>query len=176
MKDFKFLQTNKIPVLNMDWYNNYVPYVPQQGRPHNISVRHWNLLPQDIRNNNSTDEMLIYIQGWETPRNRVVMNPYLGNFRLGNIWTRGWHDRQRRNSPRQAESDNRQIHSFYIGIHNTQLRLEYHGDMDIDSVDAMIWDLKNRYRNYVSINQQVIGFMQNFLNEHLQGTSILRFA
>jgi hypothetical protein len=69
-----------------------------------------------------------------------------------------------------------QTHEFCAGVHNTQLILHYEGDMDIESVRAMTWDLTNRYTNYVSINEHVIGFMENYLNEHLSGTSTIRLA
>ena len=69
-----------------------------------------------------------------------------------------------------------QTHGFCVGIYSTQLILHYEGDMDIESVRAMTWDLQFRYANYVSINQQIIGFMEDFLNEHLSGTSTIRLA
>ena len=65
---------------------------------------------------------------------------------------------------------------FYVGVHNTQLVLIYDGDMDELSVRAMVDELKYRYRNYVAINEQVIGFMEDFLNEHLDGISTIRLA
>jgi hypothetical protein len=65
---------------------------------------------------------------------------------------------------------------FYVGVQNTQLELIYDGDMDELSVRAMVDELKYRYANYVSINEQVIGFMEDFLNEHLDGTSTIRYA
>ena len=64
---------------------------------------------------------------------------------------------------------------FYVGAQNTQLELIYDGDMDELSVRAMIDELKYRYRNYIC-NEQVIGFMEDFLNEHLDGTSTIRYA
>jgi len=190
IKAFKFFEgqsekrrafTDFLGALNEDLDNNHVPH----RRRHGISMRHWNLLPQDIKES-TEEEMLIYIQGWETPRNRVVMNPHTDNFRLGNIWTRGFEDRQRRNTNPYVEQvreyitdiihNQPQHHGFYVGVHNTQLILEYEGDMDIESVRAMTHDLRYRYMNYVSINEQVIGFMQDYLNEHLSGISILRLA
>ena len=69
-----------------------------------------------------------------------------------------------------------QHHGFCAGVHNTQLILHYEGDMDIESVRAMTWDLTTRYANYVSINEHVIGFMEDYLNEHLDGTSTIRLA
>jgi hypothetical protein len=62
-----------------------------------------------------------------------------------------------------------------VGIQNIQLELIYDGDMDELSVMAMVDELKYRYTNYVSINEQVLGFMEDFLNEHLDGTSTIRY-
>jgi hypothetical protein len=64
---------------------------------------------------------------------------------------------------------------FYVGAQNTQLELIYDGEMDELSVRAMIDELKYRYRNYIC-NEQVIGFMEDFLNEHLDGTSTIRYV
>ena len=63
-----------------------------------------------------------------------------------------------------------------MGVQNTQLELIYDGDMDEISVISMIDELKYRYMNYVSINEQVLGFMEDYLNEHLDGTSTIRLA
>jgi hypothetical protein len=100
VNQFKFLQSNDTTVLDENWYQNYIPYVPNDA----------------------------------------------------------------------------QTHGFCVGVHRTQLILHYEGDMDIESVRAMIWDLQFRYANYVSINEQIIGFMRDFLNEHLSGTSTIRLA
>jgi hypothetical protein len=70
----------------------------------------------------------------------------------------------------------KQRHGFCVGVHRTQLLLHYEGDMDIESVTSMTWDLQFRYANYVSINEQIIGFMEDFLNEHLSGSSIITLA
>jgi len=100
VNQFKFLQSNDVTVLDENWYQNYIPYVPNDA----------------------------------------------------------------------------QTHGFCAGIYRTQLILHYEGDMDIESVRAMTWDLQFRYANYVSINEQIIGFMEDFLNEHLSGTSTIRLA
>ena len=80
------------------------------------------------------------------------------------------------NEPQTHFFRDAQTHEFCAGVHNTQLILYYEGDMDIESVRAMTWDLTTRYANYVSINEHVIGFMEAFLNEHLDGTSTIRLA
>lgn len=46
----------------------------------------------------------------------------------------------------------------------------------MESVRAMVWDLQFRYANYVSINEQVIDFMEDHLNQHLNGISRIIFA
>ena len=80
------------------------------------------------------------------------------------------------NEPQTHFFRDAQTHEFCAGVHNTQLILHYEGDMDIESVRAMTWDLTTRYTNYVSITEHVILFMENFLNEHLSGTSTIRLA
>lgn len=57
--------------------------------PYGISRRHWNILPEHIKNG-TFDEMMAYIQGWE-----LVPNPYT-NFRLGELWYWGHRDRRAR--------------------------------------------------------------------------------
>lgn len=63
--------------------------------PYGLSRRHWNILPEDIKRMSSV-EMNAYIEGWETTNIGNVINPYPDDFRLGNLWTRGWIRRQNR--------------------------------------------------------------------------------
>jgi hypothetical protein len=147
----------------------------------------------------------IFLQGWRACERgeEIYNNPYarVENliYSLHNAWERGYLDcfNTRRTNPQVEElrehfnntfveqtreyitdmfNDETQTHGFCAGVHNTQLILHYEGDMDIESVRAMTWDLTNRYANYVSINEHVIGFMENYLNEHLSGTSTIRLA
>ena len=136
----------------------------------------------------------IFIQGWRASERgeEIYNNPYgrVENliYSLHNAWERGYLDCfniRRTTNPfvdevrehiRDMFNDETQTHAFYVGANNTHLILEYEGDMDIESVRAMTFDLQYRYMNYVSINEQVLGFMEDFLNEHLDGTSTIRLA
>ena len=138
----------------------------------------------------------IFIQGWRACERgeEVYNNPY-GNveddliYSQHSAWEMGYLDcfniRRTTTNPfvdevrehiRDMFRDATQHHSFYVGVQNTQLELIYDGDMDEISVISMIDELKYRYMNYVSINEQVMGFMEDFLNEHLDGTSTIRLT
>ena len=167
-------------------YSDEYTLQDEPARPYAISNRHWNMLPQDLRGGERED-IELYIEGWEAARNANYNNPYPDQLR-GEVWNRGWHAwwarRNREDEPIDAEQElvrmafnttnQPQHHGFYVG--NTPLVLEYEGDAHIESVRAMTWDLQIRYANYVSINEQVIGFMQDYLNVHLSGRSIIRLA
>ena len=136
----------------------------------------------------------IFLQGWRACERgeEVYNNPY-GNvenliYSQHSAWEMGYLDcfntRRTTTNPfvdevrehiRDMFRDATQHHSFYVGTQNTQLELIYDGDMDEISVISMIDELKYRYMNYVSINEQVLGFMEDFLNEHLDGTSTIRY-
>ena len=146
----------------------------------------------------------IFLQGWRACERgeEIYNNPYSNVENLiysqHEAWERGYLDcfNTRRTNPQVEELREHfnntfvaqtreyitdmfrdaQTHGFCAGVHNTQLILHYEGDMDIESVRAMTWDLTNRYTNYVSINEHVIGFMEDYLNEHLDGTSTIRLA
>ena len=146
----------------------------------------------------------IFLQGWRACERgqEIYNNPYghLENllYSLHNAWEVGYLDcyNTRRTTTNPYVEEVReyitdmfrdepqthffrgptQHHGFYVGIQNTQLELIYDGDMDELSVISMIDELKYRYMNYVSINEQVLGFMEDFLNEHLDGTSTIRYV
>jgi hypothetical protein len=64
--------------------------------PFNLSRRHWNMMPQDLRGA-TLQEMECYIQGWENARSNVVANPYHDRIRRS-LWNRGhlrWSGRTR---------------------------------------------------------------------------------
>ena len=105
----------------------------------------------------------IFLQGWRACERgeEVYNNPY-GNvedliYSLHNAWERGYLDCfniRRTTNPYVEEvreyitdmfRDATQHHSFYVGVQNTQLILEYEGDMDNQSVRAMTYDLQYRY-------------------------------
>jgi hypothetical protein len=55
--------------------------------PFNLSRRHWNMMPQDLRGA-TLQEMECYIQGWEDARSNVEANPYHDRIRRS-LWNRG---------------------------------------------------------------------------------------
>jgi hypothetical protein len=69
-----------------------------------------------------------------------------------------------------------QRHVFYVGVYCTQLILYYEGDMDIESVRSMLIDLTIRYRTCIYFTNLTLNNMEDFLNEHLDGTSTIRYA
>jgi hypothetical protein len=99
VSQFKFLQLNDTTVLDENWYQNYIPYVP----------------------------------------------------------------------------NNAQHHGFYVGVPNTQLELIYDGDMDELSVRSMLDELIYRYRTCIYFTNLTLNNMEDFLNEHLSGTSTIRY-
>jgi len=136
----------------------------------------------------------IFLQGWRACERgeEIYNNPYghLENllYSLHNAWEVGYLDcynTRRTTNPYVGQvrdyitdmfHNDTQTHGFCVGIHRTQLTLHYEGDMDELSVRAMIDELINRYALCLLINEQVIGFIEDFLNEHLSGTSTIRLA
>ena len=87
LKDFKFLQSNEIVTyLNV---GNARFHIGQPNPPFNLSRRHWNILPQDLRGA-TLQEMECYIRGWEAAASDDYNNPYHDMIR-GELWNRGWH-------------------------------------------------------------------------------------
>jgi len=136
----------------------------------------------------------IFLQGWRACERgeEIYNNPY-GNreeliYSLHTAWEMGYLDcfNTRRTTTNPYVEQTReyitdmfrdvQTHEFCVGIYRIQLTLHYEGDMDIASVEAMILDIQVRYTNYVSINEQIIGFVEDYLNEHLSGTSTIRLS
>ena len=120
MSPFKFLQTNDSTnyvdiggvrfnvgehyynrIINNSYYGTVNVVIEP---PHGLSRRHWNILPQDLRDGRQED-MSIYIQGWEASRRGRSENPY--NLVPYNrvMWNRGFTDYQIRiaNQPRTRE-------------------------------------------------------------------------
>lgn len=56
--------------------------------PFGISYRHWNILPQDLRGG-ERENMELYIEGWESARINVNINPYM-NIENREMWNRGY--------------------------------------------------------------------------------------
>ena len=178
VNQFKFLQSNN--------YNTDITQIAL--RPFGISQFNWDILPQDLRGGDPRF-MELYIEGWESARNANYNNPYTDQLR-GEMWNRGWHAwwarRNREDEPIDAEQElvrlaftpsiEPQIYNFCVGVHHNQVRLRYEGDINPESVWMEINGLQFRYANYVSINEQVLGFMEDYLNEHLSGTSTIRLV
>jgi len=60
----------------------------QADPPFNLSRRHWNMLPQDLRGA-PLEEMDCYIPGWEAGCNNIGINPYHDIIRR-ELWNRGY--------------------------------------------------------------------------------------
>jgi len=95
-------------------------YTLQQEPPFNISRRHWNMLPQDLRGA-TLQEMNCYIQGWEASARADYNNPYDDMIRA-EIWNRGWHacfDRRNRGQNFNNVNPNPPIDETYPEFYNT---------------------------------------------------------
>jgi hypothetical protein len=57
--------------------------------PYGMARRHWNMLPQDLRNG-PQENMVVYIQGWESASQADYNNPYINPI-PAELWNRGWH-------------------------------------------------------------------------------------
>jgi hypothetical protein len=57
--------------------------------PFGMARRHWNMLPQDLRNG-PQENMVVYIQGWESAQDADYNNPYTNPI-PAELWNRGWH-------------------------------------------------------------------------------------
>lgn len=96
IRPFKFFQGETSYYnrqINREYYTNI-----RIGPPEGISHRHWNLLPQDLRNG-PREDMEIYIQGWEYARDANYNNPYT-HIIPAELWNRGfeaWHNRRNQN-------------------------------------------------------------------------------
>lgn len=77
-----------------------IPVQPMGGLPYGISNRHWNILPQDIRES-TEEEMVAYIHGWETTNVMDIMDRPYDDLRLGAVWYRGYAHRQSRITRRE---------------------------------------------------------------------------
>lgn len=87
-------------------------------RPEGISNRHWNMLPQDLRDA-TEQEMLCYIQGWEDSRSNVETNPYHDRTRR-NLWNRGFLRRRGRTGMNYGNvNPNPPIDETYPEYYNT---------------------------------------------------------
>jgi|688.fasta_scaffold162294_1 hypothetical protein len=134
----------------------------------------------------------IFLQGWRACERgeEIYNNPYghLENllYSLHNAWEVGYLDcyNTRRTNPYVAQTRefitdmfrDAQTHGFCAGVQNTRLELHYEGDMDELSVRSMLDELIYRYRTCIYFSDFTLNNMEDFLNEHLDGTSTIRLA
>jgi len=76
------------PFKLLNGYTYSDEYIRTQPPP-GIAYRHWNILPEDLKDG-PIEDMEVYIQGWEAGRNDNYNNPYDDLIRA-EIWNRGWH-------------------------------------------------------------------------------------
>lgn len=95
------------------------------ARPEGITNRHWNILPQDLRDG-EIEDMIPFIEGWESFRNNVTVNPYIGIndneiIEWSELWSRGrlaYHNRVEQNY-RNVINFNPPIDERYPEYYNT---------------------------------------------------------
>jgi hypothetical protein len=75
-------------LLNGYTYSDEYTLPTQEDPPFNLSRRHWNMLPQDLRGT-TLQEMECYIRGWEDARVYCEANPYHDRVR-SQLWNRGF--------------------------------------------------------------------------------------
>ena len=96
MKQFKLLQGQSSYASEFSAYaeriineGHYGVYrIGQDEPPFNLSLRHRNIMPQDLRGA-TLQEMECFIRGWEDARNAVHVNPFHDAVR-GELWNRGY--------------------------------------------------------------------------------------
>lgn len=93
MKDFKFFEKERIFTEYMDRMDDYF-LGNIQFPPLGISHRHWNMLPQDVRNRRPND-VLIYVEGFEAARMGRLTNPYVDTYPR-DLWKEGYDFYRRR--------------------------------------------------------------------------------
>jgi hypothetical protein len=126
-------------LLNGYTYSDEYTLPTQQDPPFNLSHRHWNLLPQDLRGA-TLQEMECYIRGWEDARVYCEANPYHDRVR-SQLWNRGWNAwwarRNRDIEPVEPERElvtRDMIHYHadreYMNRHNRRTRVYTERDME----------------------------------------------
>jgi hypothetical protein len=78
-------------LLNGYTYSDEYTLPTQEDPPFNLSRRHWNMMPQDLRGG-ALIRMETYIEGWEAGRNNITINPYEGivDDRMAAEWCELW--------------------------------------------------------------------------------------
>jgi len=99
------------------------PYIPLQithAPPEGISRRHWNMLPQDLRDG-AHENRIYYMMGWEAARDANYNNPYV-DLIPAELWNRGWHawwERRNRGQNFNNVNPNPLINETYPEYYNT---------------------------------------------------------
>ena len=175
------------------FFQKHVPYQMEMSFPRERLTRTpTRQIP--VRQEYDTPELRgIFLQGWRACERggQVYNNPY-GNvenliYSQHNAWEMGYLDchNTRRTNPQVEQTreyvtdivhNRTQHYSFYAGAQNARLDLEYEGDMDNQSIRAMLHDLTYRYRTCLYFSDLTLNNMEDFLNEHLNGRSTLRLA
>ena len=96
-------------------------------RPDDISNRHWNMLPDYIRNGGDLEVVSAYIDGWESPPDADAYVLYRNNFNLINTWSMGRIARQRRRNPTMLQPTDTEYYDTddFIFIDVTEIRYDY---------------------------------------------------
>ena len=104
--------------------------IPRPLRPEGISNRHWNILPDFIRESGDWQLMLAYVEGWESPIDGDAYELYNDNFNLANTWAMGRVARQRRmNRHRLRPTDVEYYHTDDMVFFDvTDIRYDHDGD------------------------------------------------
>jgi hypothetical protein len=145
--------------------------------------------PEDI---NTLELRRTFLQGWRAcERGEEIYNNPIVNvenliYSLHSAWERGYFEcfNTRRTNPYVAQTRefitdmfrDAQTHGFCVGVNRTQLTLHYEGDMDELSVRSMLDELIYRYRTCLFFSDLTLNNMEDFLNEHLNGTSTIRYV
>jgi hypothetical protein len=107
-------------LLNGYTYSDEYTLPTQPDPPEGISRRHWNMMPQDLRDGPQED-MLLYIEGWEASSQADYNNPYHDLIRA-ELWNRGWHawwNRRNRGQNFNNVNPPRPIDETYPEFYNT---------------------------------------------------------
>jgi len=92
----------------------------QQDPPFGISRRHWNMMPQDLRDG-AHENRIYYMMGWEAARDANYNNPYVDPI-SALFWNRGWHawwERRNRGQNFNNVNPNPPIDETYPEFYNT---------------------------------------------------------
>ena len=88
--------------------------------PFGISRRHWNMMPQDLRDG-AHENRIYYMMGWEAARDANYNNPYTDT-EPAELWNRGWHawwERRNRGQNFNNVNPNPPIDETYPEFYNT---------------------------------------------------------